>query len=92
MKRLLLAVALCLTAFGVPAIARAQVGSTTDIITGKVTGPNGEPIAGARIEVMSIETQVTRFRTTNEKGQYTLLYPDGGGSYRVTFKIGRAHV
>ena len=91
MKRLLLAVALCLMALGVPALARAQVGSTTDIITGKVTGPNDEPIAGARIEVMSLETQVTRFRTTNEKGQYTLLYPDGGGAYRVTFKaIGMA--
>jgi hypothetical protein len=91
MKRLLLAVALCLMAFGVPALARAQIGSSTDIITGKVTGPNDEPIAGARVEVMSMETQVTRFRTTNENGQYTLLYPDGGGAYRVTFKaIGMA--
>ena len=91
MKRLFFAVAVIVAAFGVPALARAQVGSTTDIITGKVTGPNGEPIAGARVEVMSLETQVTRFRTTNEKGQYTLLYPDGGGQYRVTFKaIGMA--
>jgi hypothetical protein len=90
-KRLLIAVALFVAALGVPAIARAQVGSTTDIITGKVTGPNGEPIAGARVEVLSLDTQVSRFRTTNEKGQYTLLYPDGGGAYRVTFKaIGMA--
>jgi len=91
MKRLLLAVALFVAAFGVPALARAQVGSTTDILTGKVVGPNGEPIAGARIEVLSLETQVSRFRTTNEKGQWTLLYPDGGGNYRVTAKaIGMA--
>jgi hypothetical protein len=91
MKRLFLAVALCMTALGVPAVARAQVGSTTDILTGKVTGPNGEPMAGARVEVLSVETQVSRFRTTNEKGQWTLLYPDGGGSYRVTVKaIGMA--
>jgi Carboxypeptidase regulatory-like domain len=91
MKRLILAVAVCMTALGMPAVARAQVGSTTDIITGKVVGPNGEPIAGARVEVMSIETQVTKFKTTNDKGQYTLLYPDGGGAYRVTFKaIGMA--
>ena len=91
MKRLLLAVAAVVMALGVPVLVHAQVGSTTDIITGKVTGPNGEPIAGARVEVMSLETQVTRFRTTNEKGQYTLLYPDGGGAYRVTFKaIGMA--
>jgi len=91
MKRLFFAVALFAAAFGVPAIARAQVGSSTDILTGKVVGPNGEPIAGARIEVLSLETQVSRFRTTNEKGQWTLLYPDGGGNYRVTVKaIGMA--
>ncbi|MGH7656463.1 MAG: carboxypeptidase regulatory-like domain-containing protein [Gemmatimonadaceae bacterium] len=86
MKRLLLAVALTAVAIGVPVLASAQVGSTTDILTGTVVGPNKEPIAGARVEVMSIETQVSRFRTTNEKGQWTLLYPDGGGQYRVTVK------
>jgi hypothetical protein len=91
MKRLILAVALSVAAFGVPAAAHAQVGSTTDILTGKVIGPNGEPIVGARVEVMSVETQVSRFRSTNDKGQWTLLYPDGGGAYRVTVKaIGMA--
>ncbi len=90
MKRIFTVVAL-LASLGAPGFLRAQVGSTTDIITGKVTGPNGEPIAGARVEVMSIELQTTRGRTTNEKGQYTLLFPDGGGSYRVTVKaIGMA--
>ena len=74
------------TALSAPAAARAQVGSTTEIITGKITGPNGEPIAGARVDVMSVETQVTRGRTTNDKGQYTLLFADGGGQYRVTVK------
>src|SRR5690242_15936770 len=70
-----------------PRDARAQVGSTTDIITGKVTSPDGKPIAGARVDAMSIETGVTRSRTTNEKGQYTILFPDGGGSYRVTIRF-----
>jgi len=91
MKRLLFAVAIFVAALGIPARACAQVGSSTDILTGKVVGPNGEPIAGARVEVLSLETQVSRFRTTNEKGQWTLLYPDGGGNYRVTVKaIGMA--
>src|SRR5450759_1923229 len=86
MKRTFLAVAIWIAALGAPVLASAQVGSTTEIITGKVTGPQGEPIAGARVEVMSIETQITRGRTTNEKGQYVLLFPDGGGQYRVTVK------
>jgi len=71
---------------GVPGALRAQVGSTTDIITGKVTGPQGEPIAGARVEVTSVELQTMRGRTTNDKGQFTLLFPDGGGQYRVVIK------
>ena len=86
MKMTLLTAALCLAAWGAPVLASAQVGSTTEIITGKITGPQGEPIVGARVEVMSIETQITRGRTTNDKGQYTLLFPDGGGQYRVTVK------
>src|SRR2546430_98287 len=31
---------------GAPRAARAQVGSTTDIITGKITSPDGKPIVG----------------------------------------------
>ena len=70
----------------VPHVALAQVGSTTDIITGKITSPDGKPIVGARVDATSIETGVTRSRTTNDKGQYTILFPDGGGSYRVAIR------
>ena len=91
MNRLLISAALLAAIFLAASPAAAQVGSTTEIITGTVTGPDGKPIAGARVEVMSVELQTTRGRTTNEKGQYTLLFPDGGGQYRVTVKaIGMA--
>ena len=68
----------------VPLAAGAQVGSTTDIITGTVRTTENLPVANARVEVTSVETGITRVRTTNEKGQYTLLFPDGGGQYSVT--------
>jgi len=61
----------------------AQVGGTTDIITGKVTGPSGEPIADATVEVVSVETQVSRERATDAHGRFTILFPDGGGQYLV---------
>ncbi|MDB4898703.1 MAG: hypothetical protein JWN53_511, partial [Gemmatimonadetes bacterium] len=73
--------ALCLLAGALP--ARAQVGSTTDIIMGKVTAPDGSPINGARVEVTSAETGITRRKTSNEAGEYSILFVDGGGSYRV---------
>ncbi|MBA4071541.1 MAG: hypothetical protein C0497_06860 [Gemmatimonas sp.] len=67
-----------------PHVAAAQVGSTTDIITGTVRNAENRPVANARVEVVSVELGTTRIRTTNEKGQYTLLFPDGGGQYSVT--------
>ncbi|MBA3891741.1 MAG: carboxypeptidase regulatory-like domain-containing protein, partial [Gemmatimonadaceae bacterium] len=65
-------------------IARAQVGGTTDILTGTVTGTGGAPVNGATVTATSVETGISRSKTTNERGQYTLLFPDGGGQYRVT--------
>src|SRR5207248_410345 len=75
-----------LLSVGVTRVVGAQVGSTTDIITGKITSPDGKPIVGARVDATSIETGVTRSRTTNDRGQYTILFPDGGGSYRVSVR------
>src|SRR3954468_8544360 len=72
---------------GVGSAAHAQVGSSTDIITGTITGPDGRPIAGARVEVTSVETETKRSKTTNDRGQYTILFPDGGGQYRVTVRF-----
>ena len=80
----LLAIAVAIAA--VPR-AHAQVGSSTDILMGKVTGPDNAPVVGARVEVTSSETGITRRKTTNERGDYSILFPDGGGSYtlRVSF-------
>ncbi len=63
--------------------AVAQVGASTDILMGKVTGPDTTPVAGARVEVTSSETGITRRKTTNERGEYSILFPDGGGSYTL---------
>ena len=70
-----------------PAALRAQVGSSTDIITGRVVGPDSQPMAGAKVDVMSAETQVTRSTRTNDRGRYTVVFPDGGGQYLVTISF-----
>lgn len=75
--------ALVLTLALAPAAAFAQVGSTTDIIMGQVKSPEGAPLAGARVSVTSAETQITRTKLTDAQGRYSILFPDGGGSYRV---------
>ena len=80
---IVLAVALLALA---PRPVAAQIGGTTDIITGTVVGPGGAPVAGAHVDVTSVETGITRTKTTNDRGQYTLLFPDGGGQYQVTVR------
>jgi hypothetical protein len=74
-------------AFAVPAALEAQVGSSTDIITGHVRGEGGRPLEGARVEVTSVETQVVRTKLTNASGQYTVVFPDGGGQYVVVVRF-----
>jgi hypothetical protein len=65
----------------------AQVGSTTDILTGVVTNTAGAPIPGATVEAKSVDTQITRRARTNADGRYTILFPDGGGQYTLTVKF-----
>ena len=70
-----------------PASAAAQVLGSTDIIIGRVTGPDGRPLEGAQVQVTSLETEVTRSRLTDANGRYTILFPDGGGEYRVSVRF-----
>src|SRR5881628_3956306 len=81
-----------LAAVGAQAVG-AQVGTTTDIITGTVTGPDSQPLAGAVVTATSLETRVSRQRTTDARGRFTIVFPDGGGRYELTARyIGMAAV
>jgi hypothetical protein len=76
-----------------PARGFAQVGSTTDILMGRVSGLDSQGVAGARVEATSAETGITRTKATGPDGRYTIVFPDGGGSYRLTVRaIGMAPV
>ncbi len=73
--------------------ASTQVGATTDIITGAVAGPDSQPVAGAIVQATSVETRVSRQRTTDAHGRFTIVFPDGGGRYELTARfIGMAPV
>jgi len=69
-----------------PRASAAQVGSTTDILTGVISGPDNHPLAGATVDAMATDGQITRHATTGNNGRYTILFPDGGGQYRVTVR------
>ena len=71
----------------VAAPLRGQVGVSTDLITGIVTDQEGAPLAGATVEAMSLETRVLRSATTDPRGRYRILFPDGGGQYQVYVRL-----
>src|ERR1043166_6349021 len=71
----------------------AQIGSTTDVLTGVVKDTTGRPVAEAIVEATSIETGIMRTTKTDPRGRYTLLFPDGGGQYRVIVRsIGKTPI
>jgi hypothetical protein len=70
-----------------PLAARAQVGSTTDIITGVVVDASGAPVEGVTIEARSLDLQVSRTAVTDPRGRYTILFPDGGGQYQMSARM-----
>lgn len=73
-----------------PALAAAQ---EADLITGRVTDEEGQPVVGARVEAISAETEISRSALTDRSGRFMINFPDGGGRYllRVSF-IGKADV
>src|SRR5439155_15969474 len=77
----------------IPGPAAGQVGATTDIITGTVTGPDSQPLAGAVVVATSVETRVSHQRTSDANGRFTIVFPDGGGRYELTARfVGMAAV
>lgn len=66
-----------------PAVLHGQVGGSTEIITGRVAGPDSLPLAGARVDVTSLENRTVKHTTTRPDGRFSVLFRDGGAQYRV---------
>jgi hypothetical protein len=64
-----------------PVGAAAQ---NADLITGVIIGRDSLPLERVTIEAMSLESQIVRSTATDELGRFTILFPDGGGQYRMS--------
>ncbi len=63
-------------------LAAAQ--ETTSSLSGFVVGADGQPIAGAGVEIVHLPTGTTKSTTTNESGAFSATGLRVGGPYRVT--------
>ncbi len=79
-------IALLALVIAVPAAAQQ-----TDVIRGRVTGPDNRPVEGVQVTATSVSGGVNRNARTNNDGRFTITFPGGDGDYIVTMnRIGYA--
>ena len=66
-----------------PAAGAALHAQDPDIIRGTVVGPDSQPVRQAQVTVTSVQAQTSRPGRTNDRGQFTILFANGGGDYFV---------
>ena len=66
-------------------VGRQAVAQTTDIIRGKVTGPDSLPIQGVTVTATSISGNVSRNTKSDKNGNFSISFPNGDGDYIVSF-------
>ncbi|HZI28621.1 MAG TPA: carboxypeptidase regulatory-like domain-containing protein [Gemmatimonadaceae bacterium] len=61
----------------------AQAQSTTEIIRGRVFGPDSVPLAQAEVRVTGLVSRMSQTARTDARGSYTLVFPQAEGEYLV---------
>jgi hypothetical protein len=60
--------------------------STTEIIRGRVFGPDSVPIPQAEVRVTGLVSRMTQSARTDARGGYTLVFPQAEGEYLVAVR------
>jgi hypothetical protein len=68
---------------GAAVLRPAALHSQTDIIRGRITAPDSQPVERARITVTSISGNVSRSAQTDKNGRFTVAFPGDEGDYFV---------
>lgn len=76
-----LLVVLAVIAWTAPAAAQ----SGSDIIRGRVTGPDSQPIQNVVVTATSYSGSVTKTARSDKNGRYTIIFVNGEGDYWVEF-------
>ena len=78
---MLVALALALMAT-ITSLAAQQ---SADLIRGRVTSPEGQPVVGAQVTAVSYFGGITKTARTDRNGRYSITYPNGEGDYWLSF-------
>lgn len=59
--------------------------SGSDIIRGRVTGPDSQPVPNVVVKATSYSGSVTKTARTDKNGRYTIIFVNGEGDYWMEF-------
>src|SRR5690348_1930074 len=79
-RRLLLVVA---AVFATVMVHPVSASAQTDVVRGRIIGPDSLPIERATVTVTSISGNVSRSTRTDKNGRYTVTFPGDDGDYFV---------
>lgn len=66
------------------AVAPPAFAQQVDVLRGRVTGADNEPLDNVAVIVTSISGNVNRTTRTDRQGRFTVTFPNGDGDYMVT--------
>src|SRR5215468_9912680 len=72
---------------GLGAPVRATLGAqdASDVIRGRVLGPDKKPVENVTVTATSLVNQTSRNTKTNKDGRFTIIFNGGGGDYMMSY-------
>src|SRR5438094_562606 len=64
---------------------RAAAQDASDIIRGRVVGPDKKPLENVSVTATSLVNQTSRTAKSNKDGRFTIIFNGGGGDYLMTY-------
>jgi len=58
---------------------------TADVIRGRVTGPDSQPVPNAVVTAVSYFGGITKTTRTDKNGRFSITYPNGEGDYWLSY-------
>jgi hypothetical protein len=66
-------------------VAPLHAQGSSDIIRGRVLGPDKKPVENVTVTATSLVDQTSRNTKSNKDGRYTIIFNGGGGDYMMSF-------
>ena len=77
--------------------APASAQSVTEIIRGRVFGPDSQPVTQADVRVTGLVSRMTQSARTDARGNFTVVFPQAEGEYllvarKVGLRVGSSRI